>query len=44
MEEDPENGKESLNSARANGMNEWIVSVTIHLYQHMHITEIKSRT
>jgi len=23
MEEAPENGKESLNSARANGMNEW---------------------
>jgi hypothetical protein len=24
MEEAPENGKESLNSARANGMNEWM--------------------
>ena len=26
MEEAPENGKESLHSAHANGMNEWINS------------------
>ena len=44
MEEAPENGKELSHSAHANGMNEWMVCVIIHIYQHMHIIEIKSRT
>jgi hypothetical protein len=32
MEEAPENGKESSNSANANGMNGWIIEVLQEKY------------
>jgi hypothetical protein len=32
MEEAPENGKELLHSAQANGMNEWMNCRSIHYY------------
>jgi hypothetical protein len=36
MEEAPENGKESLHSAHANGMNEWILDEEQKIFQIKH--------
>jgi hypothetical protein len=35
MEEVAEDGKESTNSARANGMNESVIGITVIVYLHL---------